>query len=245
MNGHILIVDDDGDVRRVLRLLLENAAFTVSEIPDGRLAVAEATRLQPDLILIDWVMPELDGCAATAQLKGNPRTAAIPVVMLSAKLNAADKIDALAAGVSDFVDKPFRSADVLAKVRFHVSGGRAPQPAQTATPRSPARGPARDLDELRANADSAAARHEYEAAATAYSLAAEAAAAAGDAGGANALLRLAGKMSVLQAEASAEPNPRHDAYRAAARFFLAAGDLSLATHANAAARGALAPKEPS
>jgi DNA-binding response OmpR family regulator len=237
VNGHVLIVDDDDEIRRVLRVLLEDAGFRVSEVPDGRLAVAEAARLQPDLILIDWVMPELDGCAASAQLKRNPRTAGIPIVMLSAKTNAADKVDALAAGVGDFVEKPFRRADVLAKVRRYVHP-RAPSLIP------PAARPARDPDELAARAFAAATRNEYGAAATEYSLAAEAAGLAGDPRGANAYLRLAGKMHLLEAEVSIEPAQRHHAYRAAARFFLAAGNRAAANEANASARAALASGKP-
>ena len=240
MNGHILIVDDDADVRRVLRLLLEDAGYAVSEIPDGRLAVAQAGLLRPDVILIDWVMPELDGCAATAQLKHNPDTAGIPVVMLSAKLSAADKVDALAAGVSEFVDKPFHRIDVLAKVREQLELCRAPRP--DAPPAAP--GSRLDLDDLTANAATAAARKEYAAAATAYSLAAETAGTAGDLDSANTLLRLAGKMELLRAETNSAPLVVHDAYRAAARYFLAAGDFSLATKANAAAKAAFTREPP-
>lgn len=236
--GHVLVVDDDPDVRRLVRLVLENAGFTVSEIPDGRLAVGAASRLRPDLILIDWVMADLDGCAATAQLKRDPQTAPIPVVMMSAKLNAADKIDALAAGVGDFVDKPFHAADLLAKVRHHVRRRRSGE-AQAASATAPPPGAALELDDLTAAADGAAARKDYDAAAKSYSLAAEAAVGGGDSDLGNKLLRLAGKMRLLQAEACADPQSMHDAYRAAARFFLAAGNLSLATQANAAAKAAL------
>jgi DNA-binding response OmpR family regulator len=242
MNGHILIVDDDADVRRVLRLLLEDAGYTVSEIPDGRLAVAQAGRLRPDLILIDWVMPELDGCAATAQLKRNPETAEIPIVMLSAKLSAADKVDALAAGVAEFVDKPFHRIDVLAKVREQLELRRAPKP--DAPPAETAPGSRLDLDALTANAGAAATRKEYAAAAAAYSLAAETAGTAGDSETANTLLRLAGKMELLRAETSSAPLLVHDAYRAAARYLLAAGDFSLATKANAAAKAAFTREPP-
>lgn len=239
MSGRILVIDDDDDVRRVLRLMLENAGYTVSEIPDGRLAVAEAARLLPDLILIDWVMPDLDGLAATAQLKRDTRTAAIPVVMLSAKMNAADRVDALAAGVNDFAAKPFRSADVLEKVRRHI-GERHATLVAAPLPGRRAGGAALDLDELIANADAAAARGENAASAATYSLAAEAASDIGDADQANKFLRLAGKMHLFEAEASSDPEVVHDAYRAAARFFLAAGNLALATRANASARAALA-----
>jgi DNA-binding response OmpR family regulator len=243
MSGHVLLVDDDDDVRRVLRVLLVNAGFAVSEIPDGRLAVAEAARLQPDLILIDWVMPELDGCAATALLKRNAATAEIPVVMLSAKANAADKIDALAAGVSDFLDKPFRSADIVAKVQRFVDLRRAAAAAEAASPNAAPRVPL-ERDDLTGRGGAAAARKDYAGAATAYSLAAEAASAAGNAGEANECLRLAGQMHQLQAEASTDPARMHDGYRAAARFFLAAGERSLANQANAAAKAALARVKP-
>lgn len=236
MNGHILIVDDDSDVRRVLRLLLEDAGYAVSEIPDGRLAVAQAGRLRPDVILIDWVMPELDGRAATAQLKRNPETAEIPVVMLSAKLSAADKVDALAAGVDEFIDKPFHRIDVLAKVREQLELRRAMTGASRA---EAAPGSRPDLDALTANAGAASTRKEYAAAAAGYSRAAEAAGSAGDSDTANTLLRLAGKMELLRAETSAAPSVVHDAYRAAARYFLAAGESSLATKANAAAKAAV------
>jgi DNA-binding response OmpR family regulator len=244
MNARVLVVDDDADLRRFVRTLLENAGFTVAELSDGRAALAETIRLRPDLVLIDWVMPGLDGCAATAQLKRDPQTAHIPVIMMSGKLTAADRIDALAAGVGDFIDKPFHSGDLLATVRRHIRLHRAPAPLEPASAAPPEAGVTLELDELTARADGAAGRREYEAAAAAYSLAAEAAAGSGDSDGANKLLRLAGKMRLLQAEASADPTVMHDAYRAAARFFLAAGNLSLATQANAAAKAALGRAAP-
>jgi CheY-like chemotaxis protein len=184
-------------------------------------------------------MPDLDGLAATAQLKRDARTAAIPVVMLSAKMSAADRVDALAAGVNDFAAKPFRSVDVLEKVRFQI-GERHATLLAAPPPGRAAGGGALDLDELIASAGAAAERAEHASAAAAYSLAAEAAADIGDPDQANKFLRLAGKMHICEAEASSDPAAVHDAYRAAARYFLAAGNLALATRANASARAALA-----
>jgi response regulator RpfG family c-di-GMP phosphodiesterase len=159
--------------------------------------------------------------------------------MLSAKMNAADRVDALAAGVNDFAAKPFRSVDVLEKVRRQIGERHATQLAAPPPGRS-AGGAALDLDELIASAGSAAERGEHAYAAATFSLAAEAAADIGDQDQANRFLRLAGKMHLCEAEAGGDPASVHDAYRAAARYFLAAGNLALATRANASARAALA-----
>ena len=115
--GRILIVDDDDGVRTLVRRVLEHEGFAVIEAPNGLVGHARALEFRPDLIIIDWMMPELDGHDAAIRLKADPFTAAIPIVMLTSRSKAEDKIAALAAGVQDFLTKPFEPAPLTASVR--------------------------------------------------------------------------------------------------------------------------------
>ena len=115
--GRILIVDDDEGVRTLVRRVLEQEGFAVLEAPNGLIGHARALEFRPDLIIIDWMMPELDGHDAAIRLKADPFTAAIPIVMLTSRSQAEDKVTALAAGVQDFLNKPFEPATLTASIR--------------------------------------------------------------------------------------------------------------------------------
>jgi DNA-binding response OmpR family regulator len=115
--GRILIVDDDDGVRTLVRRVLEDEGFAVIEAPNGLIGHARAVEFRPDLIIIDWMMPELDGHDAAIRLKADPFTAAIPIVMLTSRSQAEDKVAALAAGVQDFLTKPFEPGPLTASVR--------------------------------------------------------------------------------------------------------------------------------
>jgi CheY-like chemotaxis protein len=112
----ILIVDDDDGIRAFVRQILQRDGASVSEAANGALGVARARDERPDLIVIDWMMPELDGLSAVAQLKGDPRTADIPVVMLSSRTGPGDEGIARSAGVDDVLAKPFKPDDLLRSV---------------------------------------------------------------------------------------------------------------------------------
>lgn len=120
MPEKILIVDDSIDNRRLLVRTLQKDGYDLAEAADGREALAQTREFLPDLILLDIVMPELDGYQVCSTLKSDPTTADIPVIFLSAKTEIQDKIKGLEIGGVDYITKPFDRGEVLARVRTQL-----------------------------------------------------------------------------------------------------------------------------
>ena len=116
MGGRIFVVDDDADMRRLMSSSLHKAGYDVVEAASGEEAVLRIPEIAPDLILLDIVMPGMDGFAVCERLKGDPRTSDIAVIFLSARGEAADKIRGLEIGAADYVTKPFDRGELLARV---------------------------------------------------------------------------------------------------------------------------------
>ena len=113
----ILAVDDEPHILKLVSFSLSSKGFDVIEASDGLTAVEIAEREQPDLILLDVMMPVLDGYEACRRLKANPATKDIPVVMLSAKSQKAEQAIGLEAGALDYICKPFTPKDLVEQVR--------------------------------------------------------------------------------------------------------------------------------
>ena len=113
----ILVADDEVFMLRLLEMTLKKGGFEVVCCRDGKEALAAATGTQPQLILLDIMMPGLDGLGALRQLKGNPATRDIPVVVLSAKGHALTKVEAEVAGAAMFLTKPFSPNQLLGEVK--------------------------------------------------------------------------------------------------------------------------------
>jgi CheY-like chemotaxis protein len=107
MAGLVLVVDDEEGIRVLCRVNLELSGLSVLEAPDGPTAVALARSHQPDVIFLDVMMPAMDGYEVLRQLKEDPMTAGIPVVMLTARTSVADQSRAWGGGVVGYVAKPF------------------------------------------------------------------------------------------------------------------------------------------
>lgn len=120
MAEKILIVDDSNTNRLLLSVILRKSGFETVEACDGEEAVACALEVMPDLILLDVMMPRMDGYEACRLLKEHEKTRDIPVVFLSAKAEAGDKIKGLELGGADYVTKPFNKGEVLARVRSQL-----------------------------------------------------------------------------------------------------------------------------
>ena len=103
----ILVVDDTPTNLQVLFELLNQEGYRVASAKDGAAALARVESFIPDLILLDIMMPEMDGYAVCKQLKANPNTADIPVIFLSALDLTFDKIKAFEVGAADYINKPF------------------------------------------------------------------------------------------------------------------------------------------
>ncbi|MEU5404342.1 SpoIIE family protein phosphatase [Streptomyces sp. NPDC005963] len=116
----LLIADDNADMREYLVRLLSGAGYEVSAVNDGQDAL-DAIRVQaPDLVVSDVMMPRLDGLALVAALRTDPRTASVPVLLLSARAGQEASIEGLQAGADDYLVKPFAAAELLARVRANV-----------------------------------------------------------------------------------------------------------------------------
>jgi two-component system cell cycle response regulator DivK len=121
----ILYVEDNDDNVYMLKNRLTRAGFTVIVATDGGQGVAMATSEQPDLILMDLTLPDIDGKEATQRLKADPATKRIPVIALTANAMSGDREKALAAGCDDFDTKPVELPRLLAKIRALAPAGSA------------------------------------------------------------------------------------------------------------------------
>jgi DNA-binding response OmpR family regulator len=117
----ILIVDDEPANLRLLSDMLVDQGYQVRLAPSGKLALMNVRTTPPDLILLDIRMPGLSGFEVCEQLKADPQTRAIPVIFVSAMDEIEDKVKAFALGGVDYVTKPFRVEEVLARVETHLA----------------------------------------------------------------------------------------------------------------------------
>jgi adenylate cyclase len=113
----ILVVDDIADNVEIARLRLESQGYEVAAAGDGEEALQKAAALRPDLLLLDWMMPKLDGLETVRRLKADPDLRFIPVILLTAKSETGEVVRGLDAGADDYLTKPFEHAALLARVR--------------------------------------------------------------------------------------------------------------------------------
>src|SRR5580704_10458933 len=116
----ILIVDDDPRLRLMLGEQLDLAGLASVGVADAEAALAEAVHPDVALVLLDVMMPKVDGLALLKILRGKPETARLPVILLSARSQIGDKLQGLELGADDYVTKPFDSAELLARVRTQL-----------------------------------------------------------------------------------------------------------------------------
>jgi two-component system, OmpR family, phosphate regulon response regulator PhoB len=112
----ILVVDDEPDIREVIRFALEGAEFRVTEAAHAEDARKQLGAESPDLILLDWMLPGRSGLELAAQIKQNPKTRAIPIIMVSARGEEEDRIRGLDTGADDYIAKPFSPREMVARV---------------------------------------------------------------------------------------------------------------------------------
>jgi signal transduction histidine kinase/CheY-like chemotaxis protein len=132
--ARVLVADDNADMRAYLSHLLSRS-WTVEVVSDGLAALASATARPPDLVLTDVMMPGLDGLELVMALRGDPRTAAVPVIVLSARAGVEAMVGGLEAGADDYLVKPFAAAELLARVRANLELSRTRMQAQAASAR--------------------------------------------------------------------------------------------------------------
>lgn len=113
----ILVVDDDPDIARFVEVNLRSAGYDVAVASDGEQALEKAAELRPDLVLLDVMMPRIDGFEVAQRLRRNPQTANTSIIMLTAKALSTDKVLGLTAGADDYIIKPFDPIELLARVK--------------------------------------------------------------------------------------------------------------------------------
>lgn len=113
-NQKIMIVDDDANICELLRIYLEKDGFSTLVATDGEQAIAFAQRYNPELILLDIMMPKLDGWQVCREIRKN---SSVPIIMLTAKGETFDKILGLELGADDYITKPFDTKEVVARIK--------------------------------------------------------------------------------------------------------------------------------
>ena len=119
MNGKpvILVVEDEAALVELIKYNLEQEGFDVVGAKDGEEALLAAEEHKVDLVLLDWMLPLLSGLEVCRQLRRNPRTKQIPIIMLTARGEETDRVRGLAVGADDYVPKPFSYPELIARIR--------------------------------------------------------------------------------------------------------------------------------
>jgi two-component system alkaline phosphatase synthesis response regulator PhoP len=125
--GRILVIDDEKDLIELVRYNLENDGFSVRDAMDGEAGLAMAVREHPDVILIDLMLPGMDGLEVCRSLRSNERTAHIPLIMLTAKSAESDRVLGLELGADDYITKPFSPRELTARIKAVLRRTSLPQ----------------------------------------------------------------------------------------------------------------------
>jgi phosphate regulon transcriptional regulator PhoB len=126
MAHRVLIVEDEPDIRDLLVFHLERDGYQVSQARGGTDALRQAQASPPDLVLLDLMLPEMDGLEVCRRLRQNPLTQAVPIVMLTARGDEVDRVLGLEMGADDYVVKPFSPRELVARVRAVLRRTRPP-----------------------------------------------------------------------------------------------------------------------
>ena len=128
MSQKVLVVEDDINIAELLRLYLQKDGFEVSHAADGGKAVEMAKEIQPDLVLLDIMLPVMDGWQVCRELR---KTMKMPIIMLTAKGETEDKVSGLEMGADDYIVKPFSPGEVMARIRAVLRRMPAPTGQET------------------------------------------------------------------------------------------------------------------
>ncbi len=112
----ILLIEDDTSLIELLRYNIEREGFDIGCVADGEEGLLQATETPPDLIILDWMLPNLSGIEICRRLRRNPKTANIPILMLTARAEECDRIRGLDTGADDYITKPFSPKELIARI---------------------------------------------------------------------------------------------------------------------------------
>jgi two-component system phosphate regulon response regulator PhoB len=119
----VLVVEDERPIREMLAFNLGRAGYDVQPAADGREARAAIADRFPDIVLMDWMLPDISGLELTRQLKRDPHTREIPIIMVTARTEEHDRVTGLDGGADDYIVKPFSPRELLARIRAALRRG--------------------------------------------------------------------------------------------------------------------------
>jgi len=125
-NRTIMVVDDDPDIVTIVKTILEVKGYVVQSASSGQEVLSLLKELKPDLIILDVMMPQMDGLEVLTRLKGNPDTASIPVILLTAKVQYEDVLGGYKMGADYYITKPFTSTQLMTGINSLLSKDQGP-----------------------------------------------------------------------------------------------------------------------
>ena len=128
MSEKVLIIDDDPETVRLISLVLNRQGFQTLSSYNGQDGINQANREQPDLVLLDVMMPDMDGYQVTKILRNTPDTSNIPILMFSAKSQVDDRVSGYESGIDDYLTKPIHPAELIARVKSLISRAKTAPP---------------------------------------------------------------------------------------------------------------------
>jgi two-component system phosphate regulon response regulator PhoB len=127
----VLVVEDETDIAELLRHVFSKEGFEVGVARDGLSALEALRRAPPDLVVLDWMLPELSGIDVLKEMRARPETRMVPVILLTARREEIDRVLGLELGADDYVTKPFSSRELVLRIRGLLKRGeRKPDPAE-------------------------------------------------------------------------------------------------------------------
>lgn len=129
MKARVLIVEDEAAIREMLGYALVKEGFQFDEAADVEQARSVIARQKPDLVLMDWMLPGMSGVDYARRMRNDPQTRDIPIIMLTARSDEADKVRGLDTGADDYITKPFSTRELMARVRAILRRA-APEPTE-------------------------------------------------------------------------------------------------------------------
>ncbi len=127
MTTRVMVVEDDVAIRDMLSFSLRHSGFDCEAVGDAETGLEQLKKVQPDIILLDWMLPGIDGIEFIRRLRSNEYYAAIPVIMLTAKGESEDMVKGLSVGADDYVNKPFSPAELTARLKAVLRRCRLPE----------------------------------------------------------------------------------------------------------------------
>jgi two-component system phosphate regulon response regulator PhoB len=131
MNPLVMIVEDEAPLVTMLRYNLEKEGFGVCEAANGEEALVQIAERKPDVVLLDWMLPLVSGIEVCRQIRRAPQSRSLPIIMLTARGEEADKVRGLNSGADDYVTKPFSPSELIARVRAVIRRSKPDSTSET------------------------------------------------------------------------------------------------------------------